>query len=355
MDTFPEISAKERTGYPTGPPSPYERITVPKNGAWDDRLGPFDGARAILCMTKRTNVSKLSIGEKVLRCLQERAGEELTALQIGEWIVTNYPEEAEKKMAASKQQLTQASLPTQYSAEISSSRKSILDQYPNAHTTEGRPRRYYWAEGNQSNSVEGSTTPKTKQNRKEADLYPVLCEYLREDRDVHAIRIDEKRSSQAKGPGGNRWLYPDVVGMQFLSSGWEPGVRKLADQIRASVLRLWSLEVKLDIKRSNLRQYYFQAVSNSSWSNFGYVVAETIDSDAMPELEMLHSLHGIGLIQLNRAEPLESQVLVPARERVNVDWATCDRLAHENRDFRKFIDLVHDTHLTSNIRPELWR
>ena len=42
---------------------------------------------------------------------------------------------------------------------------------------------------------------------------------------------------------------------------------------------------------------------------------------------MLHSLHGIGLIQLDRNEPLESQVLVPARERNNVDWATCNRIA----------------------------
>jgi len=299
-------------------------------------------------------VSKLNLSAKVARCLQDRAGEELTALQIGEWIVEQYPKEAEKKVAGSKQDLSIDSLPTQYSAEISTSRKGMLARYPNVRTTEGRPRRYYWAEDEQSNSVEDDPATETKQDRKEADLYPLLCRYLRDERDVYAIRIDEKRSSQSKGPGGNRWLYPDVVGMQFLSSRWQESVRKLADQIRASVMRLWSFEVKLDLKRSNVRQYYFQAVSNSSWSNFGYVVAETIDSDAMPELEMLHSLHGIGLIQINRDQPLESQVLVPARERVNVDWATCDRLAQENFDFRKFVDLVYETHLTSKVRPQLW-
>lgn len=63
-------------------------------------------------------MSKLSIGAKVARCLQERPGEELTALQIGEWIVSKYPKEAEEKIAGSKQQLTMGSLPTQYSAEI---------------------------------------------------------------------------------------------------------------------------------------------------------------------------------------------------------------------------------------------
>ena len=300
-------------------------------------------------------MSKLSTVEKAARCLQERAGEELTALQIGEWIVSKYPKEAEEKIAASKRDLTMDSLPQTIGGEIISSRKRMVAQFTNVRTTEDRPRRYYWAEDNPAIGTEEDTTPENKQDRKEADLYPLLCDYLRDDRDVYAIRIDEKRSNQSKGPGGNRWLYPDVVGMQFLSSGWQENVRRLADRIQASVMRLWSFEVKLDLTRSNVRQYYFQAVSNSSWSNFGYVVAETIDSVAMPELEMLHSLHGIGLIQLNREQPLESQVLVPARERVNVDWATCDRLARENSDFRKFTDLVYETHLTSKVRPELWR
>ena len=37
--------------------------------------------------------------------------------------------------------------------------------------------------------------------------------------------------------------------------------------------KLWSFEAKLLINRSNVRECFFQAVSNSSWANFGYLVA----------------------------------------------------------------------------------
>jgi hypothetical protein len=39
-------------------------------------------------------------------------------------------------------------------------------------------------------------------------------------------------------------------------------------------LKLTSYEIKKEIKTdSELKEYYFQAVSNSSWANYGYLVA----------------------------------------------------------------------------------
>ena len=306
-------------------------------------------------------MKKLNLIRTVAECLETNPGQEMTAREIGEWIVNHYPKEAEEKIADSKQGLTWESLPTQYGAEISSNRPRLLKRYIKVRATESRPRRYYWSTEDEFDALisdQGPIAPDKqddKKRRKEADLYPMLCDYLRQDRSIYAMRIDEKRSSHSKGAGGNHWLYPDVVGMQFLPSYWEEHVRELVAQIRANVIRLWSFEVKVELKPSNVRQSYFQAVSNSSWSNFGYVVAETVEIDARVELEMLHSLHGIGLIQLDRKEPLESQVLVPARERENVDWATCNRIAKENSDFRRFTRLVYESHLTGNVRPELWR
>lgn len=40
---------------------------------------------------------------------------------------------------------------------------------------------------------------------------------------------------------------------------------------------LWSFEVKLLINRSNVRQCFFLSVSNSSWSNFSYLVDAEIE------------------------------------------------------------------------------
>jgi hypothetical protein len=44
-------------------------------------------------------------------------------------------------------------------------------------------------------------------------LYPMLSQYLLEEFGVFSKRIEEKRLSNKLGPNGNRWLYPDLVGM----------------------------------------------------------------------------------------------------------------------------------------------
>ena len=74
----------------------------------------------------------------------------------------------------------------------------------------------------------------------------------------------------------------------------------------------------------------------------------------MKEMRMLFSLHGIGLIQIDPENPTESQILIPAKEKPEIDWATCDRLARENRDFLQFIKLIRQFHQTGDPRPRDW-
>lgn len=163
------------------------------------------------------------------------------------------------------------------------------------------------------------------------------------------MRIDERKSSNKKEPQGNKWLYPDVVGMEDLTADWHQEVKNLVKEYPDRKAKLWSFEVKLLLNRSNVREAFFQAVSNSSWANYGYLaVARIGDADTLKELRMLFALHGIGLIQLDVENPAESQILVPARERFEVDWATCNRLAQENKDFMRFIRLVRQFHQTGD-------
>jgi uncharacterized protein len=88
----------------------------------------------------------------------------------------------------------------------------------------------------------------------------------------------------------------------------------------------------------------------------GYIAAaaEVEGLDTMKELRMLFALHGIGLIQIDVKNPTESQILVPARERLDVDWATCNRLTQENKDFFHFIKLVRQFHQTGDPHPKEW-
>lgn len=180
-------------------------------------------------------------------------------------------------------------------------------------------------------------------------------EFLAAEFGLHVKRIDEKRSSNRRGPQGNRWLFPDLVAMENLSAGWVPEVRDCVSQVGATKARLWSFEVKILLNRSNVREAYFQAVSNSSWANFGYLVASEIEgSEALSELRMLSALHGIGLIKLDSDNPPESQILIPARERPEIDWNNCNRLAEENKDFLQVITLVRQFHQTGDPRPKDW-
>ncbi|ABI60662.1 conserved hypothetical protein [Nitrosomonas eutropha C91] len=71
-------------------------------------------------------------------------------------------------------------------------------------------------------------------------------------------------------------------------------------------------------------------------------------------MRMLFAAHGIGLIKLDAENPTESQVLIPARERDEIDWDMANRLATENRDFLDYVKLVKQFYQTGEARPMDW-
>jgi hypothetical protein len=304
----------------------------------------------------------LNLAKVVIEYLKERPEEKLTARQIAEWIVATYPQECQAKKARSKSLQTDADLLQQIVAEIGAHHRDLQRKHPELKTTEGRPRRYYYSQLSDSDEVavaeREEMTPAAGSNRPKLDeqaLYPLLSQYLWEEFGVFSKRIDEKRSSNKRGPNGNRWLYPDVVGMEDLGADWHQEVRDCVNQYSDKRTKLWSFEAKLLINRSNVRECFFQAVSNSSWANFGYLVAAEIGgTDTLKELRMLFAAHGIGFIKLDVDNPADSQVLIPARERDEIDWDMANRLATENRDFLEYVKLVKQFYQTGEARPADW-
>lgn len=306
----------------------------------------------------------LNLAKAVLDCLKARPEEKLTARQIAEWIFKTYPAECQEKKANSLGGYinTDADLVQQLVAEIGSRRPGLQKRHAELKTTEGRPRKYYYSDKSDVAEVaaaEGQvvlTAPDAEEKSiGEHALYPMLSAYLWEEFGVYSRRIDEKRSANKRGPNGNRWLYPDVVGMEDLGADWHREVRDCVNQYSDKRTKLWSFEAKLLINRSNVRECFFQAVSNSSWANFGYLVAAEIEGqDTLKELRMLFAAHGIGLIKLDADNPAESQVLIPARERDQIDWDMANRLATENRDFLDFVKLVKQFYQTGEARPGDW-
>lgn len=304
----------------------------------------------------------LNLGKTILAYLQDRPEERLTARQIAEWIFATFPDECQAKKQSSQYVSTDTELVQQLVAEISSQRPRLQRKHPELKTTEGRPRKYYYSEKSDSAEVAAAESESvvpapgvSGEKLGEHGLYPLLSLYLWEEFGVYSKRIDEKRSSNKRGPNGNRWLYPDVVGMEDLGADWHQEVRDCVNQYSDKRTKLWSFEAKLLINRSNVRESFFQAVSNSSWANFGYLVAGEIEGqDTLKELRMLFASHGIGLIKLDVDNPADSQVLIPARERDDIDWDMANRLATENRDFLGYVKLVKQFYQTGEAKLFDW-
>lgn len=308
--------------------------------------------------------------------LHANAENKYTARQIAEWIYETYPAECQEKQERSRATIipltTESALLQQIVAEISSQRIRLQKKHPAIKTTEGRPRKYYFTSKTDKDEVdtaEAATNGKIittssdekiiqselSSPRNEYALYPKLSEFLFTEHGVHSKRINEKKSSNNRGPGGNKWLYPDLVGMEVLSRDWHQEIRDCVKQYADKKTKLWSFEVKLLINRSNVREAFFQTVSNSSWANYAYLVAGEIEgNETLKELRMLTSLHGIGVIRLDADNPTESEIIIPAKERVEIDWNTANRLVSENKDFLDYVELVRQFYQTENPRTKDW-
>jgi hypothetical protein len=299
----------------------------------------------------------LELNKRVFELLKSKPDTRFKARDIANWIYETYPQEAEEKLASSTVLKTKNELINQLVAEIGRNRPVWQEKYSELRTTEERPRLYYWTNKTEQAEVveaeaqeEEKVTGQSRQTPREHELYPSLIQFLFSERKVHGFRIDERKSSNASSSGSNRWLYPDVVGIENLAAGLNPEVMAAIKESSERKVRLWSLEVKILINRSNVRETYHQAVSNSSWANLGYLVAAQIDgADTLHELRILYGMHGIGLIKLDRENPAESEILIPARERTEVEWAMCSRLANENPDFRAFVKKVRQFFQTGDL------
>lgn len=300
----------------------------------------------------------LNLSKTVVDILKHNPGKYFTARQLAEWVWENKQDECLAKMERSKATVTpintKEALISQLIAEIGAYKRRILSLSSNIKITAERPRKYYYSEKTDAQEIKEAEKISKANGQPEHDSYPKLCEYLNNELNIYPKRIDERKSSNSKGSNGNKWLHPDIVGLRNLSDGWDVDVISCAGKHAFNKTSLWSFEVKIKINLSNVREYFFQTVSNSSWANFSYLVAQTIDEKAMDELRILCSGHNIGLIQLDCENPSESQILIPASEKKELDWDMIDRIAKENPDFKEFINLITEFYQTGKLKERDW-
>ncbi|MCI9780098.1 COG2958 family protein [Proteus mirabilis] len=306
-------------------------------------------------------MSKLSQSKKIALFLQDNPNQRYTAKAIAEAITTRYPEDYVEKRANPRFE-TEQDFISQVVAEIGSQKQSILNQSDKIKWQDKpRPRVYWFDDGSLLThdelqpEEEPSDEAPINNTLSEHDLYPILMDYLKSEHQLYCLRIDEKHSKNNLGSGGNQWLHPDIVAMEPVAQQWHQYVKSCVLQGGGQSVRLWSFEVKKTLTMGNVRKCFFQAVSNSSWASEGYLVATSIaDSRVEQELRMLSALHGIGVILLSVSNPSESELLLPAKKRPEVDWQSVNRIVEENADFKDFIDLVSNYYQTGRVRSKDW-
>jgi hypothetical protein len=187
----------------------------------------------------------------------------------------------------------------------------------------------------------------------EADLHPFLAYYAFHYMRAHVKTIQHSRSDKRDF---GEWVHPDLVGCHFPFADWKPEVVEFSGAMGNVAVTLYSFELKRELNFSNLRESFFQSVSNSSWANEGYLAAADIsaDEDLAAELQRLSSAFGIGVIKIDVADPDSTEILLPARAREVVDWETVNKLATLNPDFRGFLKRVKIDLSGKEVRTELY-
>lgn len=183
--------------------------------------------------------------------------------------------------------------------------------------------------------------PASKTSFHERDLHPLLVKFLfeSEEFDLYCKTIYHENSKKGQ-KGKDKWNYPDIVGIHFPFADYKKETLDLLKNLNKQSCKIYSFELKKSITWSDIKEYYFQAVSNSSWANEAYlVVFENIDKEILSELVRLNSSFGIGIIQLE-IDISSSKVILPARQN-NLDMQTLDMLVEKNKNFKDFIDDVN--------------
>lgn len=186
----------------------------------------------------------------------------------------------------------------------------------------------------------------------ESDLHPFVVyygfRYLRAFlRTIHHNKSKKKEFGE--------WVHPDIVGCYFPYADWKDEVVELGIVMGNPAVRFFSFELKRELNFTNLREAFFQAVSNSSWAHEGYLAAAEIskDDDFTSELERLSTSFGIGVIHIDVEDPDSTSIMFRAQSRDILDWEAINKLT-VNSDFREFLRRVRIDINSREIRRELY-
>lgn len=177
---------------------------------------------------------------------------------------------------------------------------------------------------------------------KERDLHNSLENFLK-TKNIIAKTIYHEKSLKSESL---KWLHPDVVGYKNILINKLEKLKDTSNLMNLRQIEIYSYEIKKTLKLDNLRNYYYQAVSNSSWANYGYLAVQEIDdydTELLDEVKKLNIKYKIGLIKIDKSNFLKSKILVKALLNENLDIEHIGKLML-NHDFENFIEKIKINH-----------
>lgn len=170
---------------------------------------------------------------------------------------------------------------------------------------------------------------------KERDLHRLLSNYLVSRRNILSKTIFHETTK--KSDQNQKWIHPDMIGVSFSEFQDRATVSLLKAADIKQYVDLYSFELKRSLQNDHeLKEAFFQALSNSNWANYGYLVAFEINDALLEEMERLNRSFGIGIIRLSPYDT-DTKILYTARKN-EVDYFTVDKLCRINDDFRRFME-----------------
>ncbi len=189
----------------------------------------------------------------------------------------------------------------------------------------------------------------------ERDLHKLLSTYVFSEQHFRCYtKTIYHEKSDKKKKGQNKWLHPDIVGVYFPFDDYNNSTVALIEAFSECAIKLFSFEMKIKITLADLREYYFQAVSNSSWANEGYLVALEYENseDLLDEMRRLSDAFGIGFIKLNPINIEQSEIIVASKAKDIVDWEMVNRLTEDNIDFKTFVDSINEDNKVKKVKSK---
>lgn len=166
----------------------------------------------------------------------------------------------------------------------------------------------------------------------ERSLHKLFCSSLR-NKNIYAKTIFHEKSS-TKTDNAQKWVHPDIIGVEFEEFKNDATLSLLKATEPKETVHIYSFELKKKIESDyQLKQCYFQALSNSSWANYGYLVAFEINEDLDEEMKRLNNAFGVGIILM---QSNDYKILYSARKK-ELEYNTIEKLCNLNSDFCQFI------------------